>query len=40
MSEEQQSEKIFALRTTANREDQVMDFLISNIQKKVLMFIL
>lgn len=27
-------EKIFALRTTANREDQVMDFLVSNVQKK------
>jgi len=27
---------IFGLRTTANREDQVMDFLISNIQKKKL----
>jgi transcription termination/antitermination protein NusG len=27
---------IFALRTTANREDQVMDFLISNVQKKKL----
>ncbi|MBW2964194.1 transcription elongation factor Spt5 [Candidatus Woesearchaeota archaeon] len=26
--------KIFALRTTANREDQVMDFLSSNINKK------
>lgn len=26
--------KIFALRTTANREDQVMDFLTSNIQRK------
>ena len=26
--------KIFALRTTANREDQVMDFLVSNVQKK------
>lgn len=26
--------KLFALRTTANREDQVMDFLISNIKKK------
>ncbi|MBW2969664.1 transcription elongation factor Spt5 [Candidatus Woesearchaeota archaeon] len=25
---------IFALRTTANREDQVMDFLVSNIKKK------
>lgn len=28
------SENIFALRTTANREDQVMDFVISNVQKK------
>ncbi len=26
--------KIFALRTTANREDQVMDFLYSNVKKK------
>ena len=26
--------KIFALRTTANREDQVMDFITSNAQKK------
>ena len=26
--------KIFALRTTANREDQVMDFITSNIEKK------
>jgi len=26
--------KIFALRTTANREDQVMDFVVSNAQKK------
>lgn len=26
--------KIFALRTAANREDQVMDFVVSNIQKK------
>ncbi len=26
--------KIFALRTTANREDQVMDFVVSNIKKK------
>ncbi len=25
---------IFALRTTANREDQVMDFVASNVQKK------
>lgn len=30
------STKIFALRTTANREDQVMDFLCSNIIKKKL----
>ena len=29
-------DNIFALRTTANREDQVTDFLISNIQKKKL----
>jgi transcriptional antiterminator NusG len=28
--------KIFALRTTANREDQVMDFVISNAKKKKL----
>jgi len=28
--------KIFALRTTANREDQVMDFITSNAQKKKL----
>lgn len=27
---------IFALRTTANREDQVMDFLVSNVKKKKL----
>jgi len=26
--------KIFALRTTANREDQVLDFVTSNVQKK------
>ncbi len=26
--------KIFALRTTANREDQVMDFIYSNVKKK------
>ena len=26
--------QIFALRTTANREDQVMDFLVSNVKKK------
>lgn len=28
--------RIFALRTTANREDQVMDFLVSNIKKRKL----
>jgi len=28
--------RLFALRTTANREDQVMDFLVSNIKKKKL----
>ncbi len=27
---------IFVLRTTANREDQVMDFLVSNVEKKKL----
>ena len=32
--EEQKHPQIFALRTTANREDQVMDFLTSNIVKK------
>jgi transcription elongation factor SPT5 len=37
MSEEiKTKEKIYALRTTANREDQVMDFLISNVEKKKL----
>ncbi len=30
------STHIFALRTTANREDQVMDFLVSNVRKKKL----
>ena len=37
MSEEQKNEPkshIFALRTTANREDQVLDFLSANVQKK------
>ncbi len=36
--EEQKSEEpeIFALRVTANREDQVMDFVVSNAQKKKL----
>jgi len=32
----EQASLIFTLRTTANREDQVMDFLISNVQKKKL----
>ena len=35
-SKEKQKTCIFALRTTANREDQVMDFLVSNVQKKKL----
>ncbi|HII69084.1 TPA: transcription elongation factor Spt5 [Candidatus Woesearchaeota archaeon] len=30
----QEENKIFAVRTTANREDQVMDFLTSNAKKK------
>lgn len=34
MEEEQKTEHIFALRTTANREDQVMDFIVSNVEKK------
>ena len=32
----QQTTHIFALRTTANREDQVMDFVTSNVKKKKL----
>lgn len=32
----EQKTHIFALRTTANREDQVMDFLVSNVKKKKL----
>jgi transcription termination/antitermination protein NusG len=36
MSEETITSTIFALRTTANREDQVMDFVTSNAQKKKL----
>ena len=31
---EEQTSRIFALRTTANREDQVMDFVVSNAIKK------
>jgi transcriptional antiterminator NusG len=34
MADEQKTDKIFALRTTANREDQVMDFIVSNVEKK------
>lgn len=34
--EEGISTHIYALRTTANREDQVMDFLVSNVKKKKL----
>ena len=33
---EQENQTIFALRTTANREDQVMDFVTSNAKKKKL----
>mgnify|MGYP006278392411 CR=1 FL=1 len=32
--QEQKTTHIYALRTTANREDQVMDFLISNTERK------
>ncbi len=32
----QEESQIFALRTTANREDQVVDFIASNVQKKKL----
>lgn len=35
-TKEQESSQIYALRTTANREDQVMDFITSNIEKKKL----
>ncbi len=35
-SEEDISTKIFSIRVTANREDQVMSFLVSNIQRKKL----
>jgi len=34
--EEEKKSKIFAIRTTANREDQVFDFIVSNIKKKKL----
>jgi transcriptional antiterminator NusG len=36
MGEEEPKEVIYALRTTANREDQVMDFVTSNAKKKKL----
>lgn len=36
MDEAVQQTQIFALRTTANREDQVMDFVTSNVKKKKL----
>ena len=31
--EEEKTTQLFALRTTANREDQVMDFITSNAEK-------
>jgi len=34
--EEEQKSQIYGLRTTANREDQIMDFIVSNAQKKKL----
>lgn len=36
MEAETQTSQIYAVRTTANREDQVMDFITSNIKKKKL----
>ena len=36
MTEEKSNVQIFALRTTANREDQVMDFVVSNVKRKKL----
>ena len=36
MEAETQTTTIFALRTTANREEQVMDFITSNVKKKKL----
>ncbi len=33
---EEEKSKIYGLRTTANREDQVMDFIVSNAQRKKL----
>ena len=34
MTDEPQETKIFCVRTTANREDQVMDFIVSNAERK------
>jgi len=34
MEEKKNNTQIYALRTTANREDQVMDFITSNVMKK------
>ena len=34
MTDAPQENKIFCLRTTANREDQVMDFVVSNAERK------
>lgn len=36
MSEDTKAETLFAVRTTANREDQVLDFISSNVKKKKL----
>jgi len=36
LNEEKESEVIYALRVTANREDQVMDFVTSNAKRKKL----
>lgn len=36
MAEEQQVSKLFAIRTAANREEQVLDFITSNVKKKKL----
>ena len=33
---EEQKSELYGLRTTANREDQVMDFVVSNVQRKKL----
>lgn len=36
MEEEEKQSKIYGLRVTANREDQVMDFIVANAQRKKL----